>query len=622
MMRNGKGVFETRGADARWLPVGNCRGIVTRSLLRLLLAAVLGFGWSGVVEIRQANGQGLQKIPAPIQVRVVTESDAANIAAGYHFDFSAPQMTEFAVSQGSPVVFVGKTIADGKRKDVKINVKSSAGAKNLVATVDKDGKFSAKFDATQSLGIYSVEAIAPDGAGKYETKFKVVTPMEIMEDAIENLDEATTTTDQVLAAVEDTAGKLPVSPPQKELLEKIRKLKARVSEIPEQIKRFNQAWSKMRPVVDKNPEVQPGFQEVFNQMAAETAELKNKTSGLRQQLNSSKERGALCDDLEKINDLTNGISFVLNLTKKPITTFVNFVIDKGSPKLIERLAKNKGYSDAAIFTATEQFKNSASAISSLYFSGALDPLGTALGLVNDIVQFAAQQAFNSYCEKFEGPVNAAFNAEFDHEGIVWWKYSVTLAGKLTMRFAKTAKTGAAIAFTGQIEGNATSFKLWEDAVAITPRLRRNVIFNQSFAPVAMPPEALFLAEEAGTLARTGTPGYFRIPIEGEIIGEKVTLNILPALDDFSDLAKGRAFYVFVEPILPVPYFSVIEFPIQKAHFILSRGMMEKSEYTIVANKAAKISEIKRPFTRDWKSDKGDIRITWNVDVRACNPKCP
>jgi hypothetical protein len=120
----------------------------------------------------------------------------------------------------------------------------------------------------------------------------------------------------------------------------------------------------------------------------------------------------------------------------------------------------------------------------------------------------------------------------------------------------------------------------------------------------------------------GTPGYFRIPVEGEIIGEKVTLNILPALNDFSDAVKGRAFYVFFEPIVPIPYFSQIEFPIQKAHFILSRGMLEKSEYTIVANKAAKVSEIKRPFTRNWKSEKGDIRITWNVDVQACNPKCP
>ncbi len=255
-------------------------------------------------------------------------------------------------------------------------------------------------------------------------------------------------------------------------------------------------------------------------------------------------------------------------------------------------------------------------------SGALDPLGATIGLANDLAQFAVQQAFNSYCEKFEGPVDAAFHAEFDHEGTVWWKYDVTLAGKLTMRFAKTARGGKAIAFTGQIEGNATSFKLWEDAVAITPKLRRNVLFRQSFAPPAIPPKALGAAEEAGTLARMGTPGYFRIPVEGEIIGEKVTLNILPALNDFSDVVKGRAFYVFFEPVVPIPYFSQIEFPIQKAHFILSRGMLEKSEYTIVANKAAKASEIKRPFTRNWKSEKGDIRITWNVNVRACNPKCP
>ena len=619
MIKSGKVILRTRGANAQFLPWKDRRaGVEARSFLRPLLAAFISFGWLAVVETQTATGQGLQKVPSPIQVRVGTVSDADALAADLNFDLAGQPKADLVVGQGSVVVFVGKTIPDGKRTDVKITVRSSAGTKNLGATVDKEGRFSLKFDSTQSIGLYTVEAVAPDGAGKAAAKFKVATALEIIEEVVDAEEEAAAVTTQVLPALADSAGKLPVSPLQKDLLERIEKLKARTAEMPAQIKSFDKAWWKIRYLLDTSPALQPVFQPMLNQMAAEAAELKIKTQEMRQQLGKSKKQGVLCDQLETINEVTNGISFLLNLSKKPIATFVNFMIDKGTPKAIEQIAANKGYTDAAKFTATEAVKTSAAAAA----SGALDPLGATVGLANDLAQFAAQQAFNSYCEKFEGPVSAVFRAEFDHEGAVWWKYDVTLAGKLTMRFAKAARSGAAINFTGQIEGNATRFNLWEDAVALTPKLRRNVLFHKSFAPPAIPPSAVAGAEEAGTLARMGTPGYFRIPVEGEIIGEKVTLNILPALNDFSDLVKGRAFYVFFEPILPVPYFSEIEFPVQKAHFILSRGMMEKSEYNIVANKAAKASEIKRDFTRDWKSDKGDVRIKWNVGVRACNPKCP
>lgn len=619
MIKSGKVILKTRGANAQFLPWKNRRvSVNTRSFLRPLLAAFISFGWFAVIETQTAKGQGLQKIPSPIQLRVGALSDADSLAAELDFDLLGQPKADPVLGQGSVVMFVGKTIPDGRRTDVKITVRSSAGTKDLGATVDKEGRFSLTFDSTQSIGLYTVEAVAPDGAGKAVAKFKVATALGIIIEIIDAEEEAATVTAQVLSAIADAAGKLPVSPLQKDLLERIEKLKARTAEMPTQIKNFDKAWWEIRYLLDTRPALQPAFQPMLNKMAAEAAELKIKTQEMRQQLGKSKKQGVLCDQLETINEVTNGISFLLNLSKKPISTFVNFMIDKGTPKAIEQIADNKGYSDAAKFTATEAVKNSAAAA----VSGALDPLGATVGLANDLAQFAAQQAFNSYCEKFEGPVHAVFRAEFDHEGAVWWKYDVTLAGKLTIRFAKAARSGAAIAFTGQIEGNATSFKLWEDAVAITPALRRNVLFRQSFAPPAIPPKAVAAAEEAGTLARMGTPGYFRIPVEGEIIGEKVTLNILPALNDFSDLVKGRAFYVFFEPILPVPYFSQIEFPVQKAHFILSRGMMEKSEYNIVANKAAKASEIKRDFTRDWKSEKGDIRIKWNVGVRACNPKCP
>jgi len=608
----------TDDSNVQFLPSGNLpHTFKTRSCLRLLLVIAISFNWCIVIETQTAKGQALQKAPAPIQLRAGTVSDTDALVADLSFDIAAQPKTDLVISQGSVVMFVGKTIPDGKRTDVQITVRSSAGTKNLVGTIDKDGKFSVKFDSTQSVGLYTAVATAPDETGKAETKFKVSTALGIIVEILNEEKEAATVTNQALTAVTDSAGKLPVSPLQKDLLERIEKLKAKTGEMPAQIRNFDKAWWKIRYLLDTSPALQPAFQPMLNKMAAEVAELKIKTQEMRQQLDKSKKQGVLCDQLETINEVTNGISFLLNLSKKPITTFVNFLIDKGTPKAIEQLAENKGYSAATTFTATEAVKNSASAA----VSGALDPLTATVGLANDLVQFAAQQAFNSYCEKFEGPINGVFRAEFDHEGAVWWKYDVTLAGKLTMRFAKTAKPGGVVAFTGQIEGNATSFKLWEDAVAITPKLRRNVLFHKSFAPPAIPAKAMGVAEEAGTLARMGTPGYFRIPVEGEIIGEKVTLNILPALNDFSDAVKGRAFYVFFEPIVPIPYFSQIEFPIQKAHFILSRGMLEKSEYNIVANKAAKASQIKRDFTRDWKSEKGDIRIKWMVSVRACNPKC-
>ena len=240
MIKSGKGIFEVLGADTSDLPFGNFRqNRATRSFLGLLPIAVFIFGLLCGIGIETANGQGLQKVPSPIQVRAVTESDAEYFAAGFNFDLDAVQKTELAVAQRSVVVILGKTITDGKRKDVKVNVRSSAKTKNRIAV--------------------------------------------------------------------------------------------------------------------------------------ESAELKIRTLEMRRQLARSKQRGALCDQLEAINEVTNGISFLLNLTKKPISTFVNFMIDKSTPKMTEQLAKNKGYGDAAVFTATEVIKTSASAAT----SGALDPNGIA-----------------------------------------------------------------------------------------------------------------------------------------------------------------------------------------------------------------------------------------------------
>ena len=64
-----------------------------------------------------------------------------------------------------------------------------------------------------------------------------------------------------------------------------------------------------------------------------------------------------------------------------------------------------------------------------------------------------------------------------------------------------------------------------------------------------------------------------MPVKGSLKGTELTITVGDgAYNDFSEAVKGRAVYVVLAPAAPIPYTMMSNIPVQKAQFILSRGL--------------------------------------------------
>lgn len=120
-----------------------------------------------------------------------------------------------------------------------------------------------------------------------------------------------------------------------------------------------------------------------------------------------------------------------------------------------------------------------------------------------------------------------------------------------------------------------------------------------------------------------TPGYFRVPVSGELKGNALTITIGDtASSDFADTLKGRAVYVVLAPAAPLPYTMMSNIPVQKAQFILSRGLRTTAVLPVAtAHRKPVVKTAARSFDRKEVVSNGDVTVTWKLDVKACNPAC-
>ena len=69
--------------------------------------------------------------------------------------------------------------------------------------------------------------------------------------------------------------------------------------------------------------------------------------------------------------------------------------------------------------------------------------------------------------------------------------------------------------------------------------------------LVVPPGQPFSDLEGKTVAASSPLGFF-IPVEGDLVGSKLTLHILDARSDISDLVEAQVTYVLVGPMILAP----------------------------------------------------------------------
>jgi hypothetical protein len=241
-------------------------------------------------------------------------------------------------------------------------------------------------------------------------------------------------------------------------------------------------------------------------------------------------------------------------------------------------------------------------------------------VLTDIAATEAQGFFEAYCEKFEGEFKATMKAEFTRglESRRWWEYETVIEGKLTLRYAKDSR-GSAIHVEGEFMGQGTKFKLtYENSMNVFfPKLMgagsvvRKFVWDPETRPFEWRPE--FMGKVVGNLI---APNSFKIPVHGQLVGDTLTLDLDAAITDFD--VKTRVVYLIYSPLLAIPIWTAASFPFKDAHFILMRAMGgESAEFEV------ETEEKEMFFVRDFNNERsgGDMKGTYTLHVKACNPEC-
>ncbi len=543
-----------------------------------------------------AHAQGLQKTDSPLELK------------------ASPAL----VTPGGAITLSGTT-APVKDAPVTFSIKPAQGAAQaLSAKPGPDGSFSVKFTGTKATGRYDVTATAPDGKVKAQASFVVGTPGAVAQELKKQVKALMVTVQQAQAVGDDLIATLPPSPALAEAQKKSAALKAKLADGPAVLDQFGKAVDALGQAEQKYPEARPVLQPLFDQLADEAQKIEEQDVSITSKINKSKAQGVKCDMLDAANEAFNTVSFGLDLVQEPINLVKNFVIDKvPGPALDLALSKSSlaagPSADSAKAGVLEAVKFSATALLGGVSGGPLSWAGMGIGLANDLAQFVTAKVFGKYCDKFEGPMDATFRVELRNNDDAYLQYLVQMKGKLVLRYAKSedGKSATTTALNGQIEGNATSFKAWEEAWRLQPDIKNKLMARLLFAPPGWP-----YTETTGTVARAASPGNFYIPVHGQMVNGKVTLQVDPARNDFTDLVRVRLYYVVAAL---VPQIVMVELPVQKAFFIFDRGTHSKPAFTVKTDSSA--STIEDTFKRHETVDSGQVDVQWVVHLKACNPGC-
>lgn len=486
--------------------------------------------------------------------------------------------------------------------------------------VKADGGYAGVFDGPRGHGQYRVTAIAPDGKGKDTTDFVVIQREDMELEVSERVKRAVQLSGTAVENAERMIESLPASPAKVEMTKKLTAIKSKMAQAPSQTAAFASGIDLITAIPEKYPETTPAFAPFYRQMGLWTAQSREEIETISTQLDKSKKARVTCDQLDRVIESFKFASMLLNLVGSPLDVAKNFANDITSEVIVKeasaspRLSSDQGFQTMVgqvkklvpdMFGKIEEWKGGAE----------VDMQGSLAGMMADAAQYAGGRVFESYCQKFEGPLKATMNATFTKGGTPWWKYSVDIEGKLVLRYARGA-TGEAASVSGQFEGAGRSFKVWENAgqVLFPESMPKGAIVARVIKPPLGTP---YIQTEGMVAAQVLTPSSFLIPVEGTIVGKKLTLRMLPATIDFTT-ATARGVYVFFGPgTLNVPLVTTFTLPYKDAHWILEKGLggtQTEFEVKTVGKKMTieRSSKVDRP---------GNSAAKYTMELQACNPGC-
>jgi hypothetical protein len=480
----------------------------------------------------------------------------------------------------------------------------------LTTKCDAQGAFSVEFPQTKRVGTYTVSAKAPVGTGTGSTTFKV--------QSVGNLGSLTTSKFEELAQafteyadmLEESVNNLPASDERQQLLQMSAEIAARLTELNSQAATIRPHLKTMSEALDIPAEElagQPAV-ETIKELSTWAVEADAQIERLKSLLPKQKAAQSICEMIHIAGEGMRLASTGLAFYGKGISVVINLAIDKGIPLVLSQISSER----SALWDSSAKGIASATQKTAGMLSG-------IVGLLNDAAALYTDVLLNRYCGVYSGPVKATMSADFKHLNRSYWKYSMTIEGTFTLRFPKDTPGGAPVRMTGEVYGNATNYTFWEDIEKVMQVPAAGQLLAR--IPITPGPFPLFYKDSLGLgqIANLAIPSVFYIPLEARMEGDTVVIKFMePVKEIESYLLKNQLILVYMAFGLPVPAVKYIEFPINGAHFILSRGMRNPAEINISGK--GKERAMKKTYKRTYEEPaKKEFTIDWVVDLDATNP---
>jgi len=560
------------------------------------------------------------------------------------------------VTPGSAAQITGTSVPLGDNKTVKIAIttpeKDKSGklvTESLNGILTAQGTYKVSFDKTKTPGAYNVTATSPDGKSTAKAKFNVVSAQSIessakrMNSSMVQLAGKSEKTIQAVKAAIDAKENFP---DRQQMDQDLAKVEQAFSQLPKQMAGINKALDQLSGLVKEYPGLANVSQlaQVAQELTVvcdEADEMIKQSDVLLAHIPKSN-KISVCDRMDAAIEALNFTGKVFDFYKAVPKEIGKYLIDFAATEMI-----SKSY-DAVIPVEKQNanhkliYEQSVKNVKALFLEGSkgfTEYLITPTDLVFDATKLIVNAGFGHLCERFVGPIEGVFSVDATDGGSPFWGYKTYIKGRLILRFETKNNTGRApVPMTGEFEGTAIKFEVYEDLFTGNPTNKRSVLYRQIVKPFAGGDIINWMAVEGGgavpstaMTSRFNYINYFKVPVTGALAadGNSVAIEVAQAATiDFKTGMletglKATAYYVSLPQGTIIPIVQTFDIPMQSAQFILSRGLRSPATIKVKTEKLPKgqlVKMIDQTFTRT--EDLGDVKVNWNLKVKACSPNCP
>lgn len=546
----------------------------------------------------------------------------------------------------------------------------------LAAVRNADGSFHASY-VPRAAGVYTVDAMAPDGRGHASASFKVENPEQLSQPTVQALADLAQDAGEIVSISRKNLANVPPSPARDQAEQKLDSLTQTMGELIESSNNVSESLGRMLPYTASLPSSsQPsggidggsgsgntsvggnysmggggsvagnysmgGVGGNAANLPPELAKVAADRDALVEQLGQAsqvhqrtqqeiqklKKEELTCDNLEKVSEGIKLVSGMFNFMTGPVGIAKNFAMDFRAAFVSDKIT-SWTKSAGGGFLAGEVWKNVGAAIKTTQKEGSdakirtvkLDvALGNAASFTNDVFGFLASTVMSAYCEQFTGPVTAHMHATFTDNGIKWWEYKFDVRGQLYLHYPKGA-SGGSVPLKGRIEGFANNYKVWDNALTVKyPGLMSSAVQKHAYIlPVALnDSQAGFFQKissvEGSILGQAVTPSSFMFEVHGTATKDQLNIEIGTPGHDTDN--KARAIVLYAAVLSLSMGLEVYSLPFKPVHFIFEKAA---STYTIDLTTQKTVVRGKQHFANE--KTNGGAMGEYSVDIEACNPDC-